>query len=207
MNPIPSAQATAAPATLPTTAMIAVALWLLAVVLAAQTGALAALGRAFMPGYAVLVALGIALPVAAYLVLPGVRRAVDAIGLHRLTLFHIWRIPAALLFFYFGLRGELPPLFWLLAGVGDLLAGLFAASMLWRPRTAANYRAVHRFGFADFLVAVGTGLAFTLLHDPRMALLTSLPMALIPLFGVGLSGASHIVALRLLREQPVSPAD
>lgn len=34
------------------------------VVAAAQTGALAALGRAFMPGYALLVAAGIALPAA-----------------------------------------------------------------------------------------------------------------------------------------------
>jgi hypothetical protein len=34
-----------------------------------------------------------------------------------------------------------------------------------------------------------------------MALLTILPMALIPLFGVGLSGASHIVALNALRRR------
>jgi hypothetical protein len=180
----------------------ATTIWLAAVIVAAQSGALSALGQAFMPGYALLVAIGIALPVAAYFTLPGARRAVDAIGLHRLTLLHIWRIPAALMFFYYGLRGELPGLFWLLAGVGDLLAGAFAATMLWRPRSPANYRAVHWFGFADFVIAVGTGLTFTLLQDPRMTLLTSLPMALIPLFGVGLSGASHIVALTMLRRTP-----
>jgi hypothetical protein len=171
------------------------------VVVAAESGALAALGRAFMPGYALLVALGIAMPVAVYFTVPSARRVVDAIGLHGLTLLHIWRIPAALLFFYYGLRGELPGPFWLLAGVGDLLAGLYAATLLWRPRTAANYFAVHQFGFTDFVVAVGTGLTFTLLQDPRMALLTTLPMALIPLFGVGLSGASHIVALSLVRRK------
>jgi hypothetical protein len=152
-----------------------------------------------MPGYALLVALGIGVPVATYFMAPSARRMVDAIGLHRLTLLHIWRIPAALLFFYYGLRGELPGPFWLLAGVGDLLAGLVASTLLWRPRTPANYRSAHLFGFADFIVAVGTGLSFTLLQDPRMALLTTLPMALIPLFGVGLSGASHIIALTLLR--------
>ena len=85
-----------------------------------------------------------------------------------------------------------------MAGMGDLLASLFAATLLWRPRSAANYRDAHVFGFTDFVVAVGTGLTFTLLQDPRMALLTTLPMALIPLFGVGLSGASHIVALSWL---------
>jgi hypothetical protein len=166
-----------------------------------MSGALALLGKVFMPGYALLVAFGIAMPVALYFTLASARRVVDAVGLHRLTLLHVWRIPAALLFFYYGLRGELPGLFWLLAGVGDLLAGLYAVTLLWRPRTAANYRAVHLFGLTDFVVAVGTGLTFTLLQDPRMALLTTLPMALIPLFGVGLSGASHIIALSLLRRK------
>ena len=58
-----------------------------------------------------------------------------------------------------------------------------------------------RFGFADFVVAVGTGLTYTLLLDPRMNLIAELPMALIPLFGVGLSGASHIVAFDMMRHR------
>ena len=176
-----------------------VAIWGASVVWASQSGLLRALGQAFMPGFAVLVALGIGLPVALYFALPAVRRTVDAFGLHRLTLMHVWRIPAALVFFYYGVRGELPPLFWLLAGVGDFMAGSFAATLLWRAPTPALYRRIHVFGFIDFVTAVGTGLAFTLMHDPRMTLLTTLPMALIPLFGVGLSGASHIVALSRLR--------
>ncbi len=177
---------------------VATLLWMAAVIWAAQADVLAALGRAFMPGYALLVALGIAAPVAAYFASPRMRLAVDSLGLHRLTLMHIWRVPAAMLFFYYGLRGELPPVFWILAGVGDLLAGILAATLLWRPRSVALYRRIHIFGFADFVVAVGTGLTLTLLQDPRMALLTTLPMALIPLFGVGLSGASHIIALTWL---------
>jgi hypothetical protein len=91
-----------------------------------------------------------------------------------------------------------------LAGLGDLLAGVNAATILWRPRTQARYRQIHRFGFADFVVAVGMGLTLTLLHDPRMALLRSLPMALIPLFGVGISGATHIFAFGLLRKVPAA---
>ncbi len=175
-----------------------IAVWMFAVIWAASSGLLQSLGQRFMPAFALIVALGIGLPVAAYFVLPSVRRAVDVIGLHRLTLLHVWRIPAAMLFFYYGARGELPPVFWILAGVGDFLAGSFAATLLWRPRTTSLYRRIHLFGFADFIVAVGTGLTFTLLQDPRMALLTTLPMAMIPLFGVGLSGASHIIALTLL---------
>lgn len=180
------------------------ALWFAAVVAASQGGLLSALGRVFMPGYALLVALGIGLPVALYFNWPTMQRAVDAIGLHRLTLMHIWRIPAALLFFWYGLKGELPSLFWIVAGVGDLMAGIYAATLLWRAPSARLYRRIHLFGFADFVSAVGLGLIHTFLNDPRMALLTTLPMALIPLFGVGLSGASHIVALTQMLKSPRS---
>lgn len=189
-----------ASATRSTALLAAVAVWAAGVVWASQSGLLQALGRTFMPGFAVLVALGIGLPVALYFAVGGVRRTVDAFGLYRLTLMHVWRIPAALVFFYYGVRGDLPPLFWLLAGIGDFLAGSFAATLLWRVPTPALCRRIHVFGFVDFAIAVGTGLTFTLLQDPRMALLTTLPMALIPLFGVGLSGASHIVALTRLNE-------
>jgi hypothetical protein len=37
-----------------------------------------------------------------------------------------------------------------------------------------------------------------------MALLRSLPMALIPLLGVGISGATHIFAFDLLRKGPAA---
>jgi hypothetical protein len=177
---------------------VVTAVWLIAVIWTSRSGALGELGLRFLPGFALLVALGIVIPVALYFAVPAVRSTVDGVGLHRLTLMHIWRIPAALVFFYYGLRGELPSMFWILAGVGDFLAGSYATTLLWRKPSIELYRRIHWFGFADFVVAVGTGLTFTLLQDPRMLLLTTLPMALIPLFGVGLSGASHIVVLSSL---------
>jgi hypothetical protein len=178
--------------------------WVALVVWAAESGALTRLTSTYTPVYAVLVAIGIAAPVAVYHAVPGFRALVEQVGLFPLTVLHIWRIPAAALFFYYGTRGLLPGTFWVLAGLGDLLAGVNAATILWRPRTQARYRQIHRFGFADFVVAVGTGLTLTLLHDPRMALLRSLPMALIPLFGVGISGATHIFAFDLLRKVPAA---
>ena len=182
--------------------LIATLAWLIAVVWASLSGALWAIAQTFMPAYAALVAAGIATPVVAYFAVQPVRRAIDSVGLRWLTLMHVWRIPAALVFFWSGVLGQLPPLFWVLAGVGDFLAGCFAATLWWRPATPERLRRIHVFGFTDFVVAVGTGLAFTLIGDRRMALLTALPMALIPLFGVGLSGASHIVALHALRRSP-----
>jgi hypothetical protein len=75
--------------------------------------------------------------------------------------------------------------------------------MLFRKPTSNDaYFRFHRFGFADFVVAVGTGLIYTILNDPRMATIRELPMVLIPLFGVGISGASHLIAFDLMRRNP-----
>jgi hypothetical protein len=178
--------------------------WFTSVVVASTSGALGALAGRFMPAYAVLVVIGIATPVLTYYASRSVRSAIDAIGIRQLTLMHAWRIAAAFAFFYYGSRGSLPVLFWVPAGVGDLLAGAYALSLTFGDASIERYRRVHRFGFADFVSAVGLGLTFTLLGDPRMEFLTTLPMALIPLFGVGLSGASHIIALTsLLRRRTV----
>ncbi len=176
---------------------VVAAIWAATVTFAAASGLLASL---YMPLIAALVAVGIAVPTLAYLALPVVRAWVDWVGLRRLTALHIWRIPAALMFFWYGLNGELPPVFWILAGTGDLAAGLWALRVSSKAdATPGDYRAMHRFGLADFVVAVGTGLFYTLISDPRMAPVASLPLALIPLFGVGLSGATHLAAFDMLR--------
>ena len=183
--------------------LIAVVSWGALVIAASATGVLGALGQHFMPGFAILVVIGIVVPTVSYFSFPSVRQAVDAIGLRRITLFHVWRIPAGGLFLYYASSGELPLLFGLIAGVGDVLAGLGAATLLKRQATETQLRRIHLFGFADFITAVGTGLTFTLLNDPLMVTLTTLPMALIPLFGVGLSGASHIIVLSQLKRRSV----
>jgi hypothetical protein len=58
--------------------------------------------------------------------------------------------------------------------------------------------AFHLFSFGDFLVAVGTGLTFTVLGDPLMRTLLDTPMALIPLWGVPITGAISLLALHRL---------
>lgn len=176
---------------------LAALVWSALVATAAGSGLLA---RLWMPAIALLVGLGILVPTLAYHLAAEGRAWADRVGLRAITAFHVWRIPAALLFFGYGAQGLLPPLFWILAGTGDLIAGLWALALIRRPDAPPEaYRRMHRFGFADFVMAVGTGLAHTLLLDPRMAPVATLPLALIPLFGVGISGASHIVAFDLLR--------
>jgi hypothetical protein len=172
------------------------AAWLAAVVVGARSGFFASL---WQPLIAAFVAAGIILPTFWYYASPKLGAFIAHIGHRRIMLMHAWRIPAALMFFWYGLNGQLPFWFWFLAGVGDFIAGSHALWSAGKPEDPARYRAFHRIGFADFVVAVGTGLTFTLLQDPLMAPIATLPLALIPLFGVGVSGASHLMAFDMLR--------
>ncbi len=172
------------------------AIWGMAVATAAQTGLY---GRLYPPLLAPLVALGIFVPIAIYAASAPFRRTIAAIGLRRLTLLHVWRIPAAIVFFWYGSQGLLPETFVRNAAWGDLIAGIFALVVSILPESRNRYLAFHIFGFADFVLAVATGLTLTLQGDPRMAAIQTLPLALIPLYGVGISGATHIMAFHLLR--------
>lgn len=174
------------------------AIWGLLVAVAAEAGVYRAI---YPPLIGPLVALGIILPMVAYAMSKNFRLYIAAIGLRPLTAFHVWRVPAALLFFWYGSRDLLPEIFVRNAAWGDLAAGIFALAVVLLPESRNRYLAFHLFGFADFVVAVGTGLTLTLLADPRMAGIQTLPMALIPLFGVGISGASHLMAFDLLRRR------
>ena len=174
-----------------------VAVWFAAVAWASLGGALSAL---YPPLIAALVAAGIVLPSLAYFSSPTLQALAMRVGLVPLTALHMWRVPAGLAFYAYGLAGELPTLFWVLAGTGDLIAGVYAAGSVRAAPKPGYFRRFHMFGFADFVVAVGTGLTYTLMQDPRMAPIAQWPMALIPLFGVGLSGTTHLIAFDLLRK-------
>jgi hypothetical protein len=176
--------------------LIVLIVWGLAVAGAAEAGVFRAIYPLLL---APLIALGIAVPVVVYAISDGFRAYIEAIGLRPLTAFHIWRIAAALVFFWYGAHNLLPEIFVQNAGWGDLVAGSLALGVILLPESRSRYLAFHIFGFADFVVAVGTGLTFFLLNDPRMSAIQTLPMALIPLYGVGISGASHIMAFDLLR--------
>jgi len=180
------------------TLLIVLAAWGLGVVTAARTGVYGLIDPRYL---ATLIAAGIVVPVLVYAMSRPVRGYIERLGLQGLTAFHIWRIAAALVFFWYGARGLLPQSFVLNAGIGDLIAGLLALAVTLLPKTRGRYLVFHLFGFADFVVAVGTGLTLFVQDDPLMAGIQTLPMALIPFFGVGISGASHLMAFDLLRRR------
>jgi hypothetical protein len=180
------------------------AIWGLAVAAAAEAGVYQAIYPLYL---AAIIALGIVVPVIVYAMSASFRAYIEAIGLRSITAFHIWRIAAALVFFWYGAHNLLPETFVQNAGWGDLVAGFLALGVTLLPESRNRYLTFHLFGFADFVVAVGTGLVFFLLNDPRMSAIETLPMALIPLYGVGISGASHIMAFDLLRRGSGSEHD
>jgi len=165
------------------------------------TGGLSPIPLVVIPA---LVVAGIAVPLLVVSRSPEMRRIVREVDLAHLTWFNVWRVPAAIAFFAVGAQGLLPAQFVANAAWGDLIAGLLApVVVLGAARLAARarvraYLAFHIFSFGDFVVAVGTGLTFTLLGDPLMRTLLDTPMALIPLWGVPITGTISILALHRL---------
>lgn len=176
-----------------------IALWGAAVAAASASGVLAKLPPRLV---APLIVGGIVVPTLAYARSPRLKKLARRVGIHRLSLFHTWRVVGTAAFLYYGSKDELPPAFVRNAAWGDLIASGFAAALTVLPRQRGTYLAFHALGFADFVTALGTGLALTLRGDARMRSIATFPLALIPLFGVGLSGTLHLVAFDLLRETP-----
>lgn len=147
-----------------------------------------------LPSIAVLVVLGISVPLVIYFRNSVFRDYIASLHPRSLVALHLWRIGAGFVFLYYGSQELLPHRFVLNAGYGDLAVGLMVPMILLK-QSIWKYTLFHIFGLLDFAVAVGTGLWFTLLQVPLMETIATFPLVLIPLFGVPISGASSIMAL------------
>ncbi|NNE65766.1 MAG: hypothetical protein HKN33_04295 [Pyrinomonadaceae bacterium] len=172
-------------------------IWGGSVAIAAYSGFLQAIPREL--GAALAVA-GIIIPAVIYFRNAPLREFISGLGIKTLTVFHIWRIGAGALFLFYGANDLLPEIFVANAGYGDIAVGLLAAVVLLMPEWNSKYWVFHVVGMADFVVAVGTGLTLVLSGNALMNNLFQLPVVLIPLFGVGVSGAMHIFAFDILRK-------
>ena len=126
------------------------------------------------------------------------REYISSFSYRSLTAFNVWRIPAGAAFLYYGWQNWLPEQFVFNAGYGDLIVGIAALPILMLPEKISKYVGFHIFGLLDFVVAVGTGLTLTLLETPLIENIAGFPIVLIPLFGVPITGALHIVLLHRL---------
>ena len=165
------------------------------VVTLTATGTFSAMSTNVFAAVIALATIGLSL---SYFLVPGIRRLAEALGPYGLASFHVWRVLAALTFLSYGAQGLLPMTFVNLAGWGDMLAGVLAALVFLLPRNPKTIAGFHVIGFADFIVAVGTGLVLNAIDPTAMAHIQLLPVALIPLVGVPLSGATHIAALHMI---------
>lgn len=110
--------------------------------------------------------------------------------------------------------GELPAVFAVPAGLGDITVGVAAPFVAWRLSCRGDRRGAVWFnvlGIVDLLVAVGIGFlaapgpANLLSVTPSTAAIAMLPLVLIPTTAVPLAVALHVVSLRRLRATRPTP--
>jgi hypothetical protein len=140
--------------------------------------------------------------------IPAVSRILDEPGmLARLVVPNTFRVVGVSFLIAMAL-GDLPWVFALPAGLGDIAAGLaapFLARKLARGEAYREGARFHWFGIADLVVALTigffAGLGPWLLIDvtPTTEALARLPLALVPTTAVPLTIALHVASLRRLR--------
>lgn len=116
---------------------------------------------------------------------------------------NLWRLEG-LVFLLLMLDGQMPALWALPAGIGDVIVGVTAFSVAARfaaPNGRRTALVFNLFGLADLVVAVGLGImtspgpAHVFQTTPTSELVTRFPLVLVPTFLVPLAFALHIVSI------------
>lgn len=128
---------------------------------------------------------------------------------------NVWRLEGAV-FVLLMLDGQMPALWALPAGIGDIVVGAAAFWVAGRLATPSGRRTAVAFnlcGLADLVVAVGLGLTtnpgpLQVFHTvPTSELITHFPLVLVPTFLVPLAFALHVISLtQLLGNRWTHPA-
>jgi len=133
--------------------------------------------------------------------IPFVRRALTADGMaSQLERPHAFRV-AGIAFLLMMALGQLPALFALPAGVGDIAAGLAAPFVARQLVRGTGRRAAlwwNAFGIADLVLALTLGAltAYELINvTPSGAPITELPLALVPTVGVPVLLILHLASM------------
>ncbi|MDH3264107.1 MAG: hypothetical protein OEM24_08925 [Paracoccaceae bacterium] len=146
----------------------------------------------------------------AYRAFPGLRAWVRTLDPVLVTATQAWRVIGAA-FLILWAMGDLPAVFALPAGIGDVGVGILAVSVVAQmARRADGWQRSARWlialGLLDFVVAFGTatlaapGMPLAPAGGPWDELMQRLPMALIPAFAVPAFIILHLIAWIRLRE-------
>jgi len=123
---------------------------------------------------------------------------------------NVWRL-VGVVFLILMVKGQVPALWALPAGIGDVIVGLTApwvANQVDKPGGIRKAIILNLFGTADLIVAVGLGVMtnpgpLQMFHTiPKSDLLTRFPLVLVPAFLVPLAFALHIISLWQLLGKP-----
>jgi hypothetical protein len=144
----------------------------------------------------VLFALGVCL-----LASPSLRRLLS--NQRNLMLLNLWRL-VGLVFLMLMANGQMPALWALPAGIGDVIVGATApwiAGQVDAPQGRRAAMIFNLFGMADLVVAVGLGIMTSpgpaqVFHTtPTSELATHFPLVLVPAFLVPLAFVLHVISL------------
>lgn len=121
-----------------------------------------------------------------------------------LTALQTWRI-IGFVFLLLEARQQLPAMFALPAGYGDMFIGVTASLVAWQlaeTRYRGAFIAWQFLGISDLVVAVGSGTLSRVLDPNGISMLpmTTLPLSLVPTFLVPLFLIFHVICIAQARQ-------
>jgi hypothetical protein len=153
------------------------------------------------PPVGIALGLALALLTVCLLLFPSLRALLT--NQRHLILLNLWRLVGAI-FLVLMINGQMPSLWALPAGIGDVIVGVAAPWIARHLDTPIGRRRAiifTLFGMADLIVAVGLGVmtspgpAQVFRTTPTSELATQFPLALVPTFLVPLAFVLHVVSL------------
>jgi len=139
----------------------------------------------------------------------GFRQFVLSLNPRALTLTHVFRL-IGFTFVLLEAKNLLPAVFALPAGYGDMAIGATATLVAWKladPEHRGSFIFWQLLGMADLVTAVSLGTTAQLLspHGATTALMTVLPLSLIPTFFVPLFLMFHVISIVQARRWQAEP--
>jgi hypothetical protein len=180
---------------------VVLAAWALVATMLARRGFFDQSDPNSLPPIGILLALVLLALAVCLLVSPSLRRLLT--NQRNLILLNLWRL-VGLVFLMLMANGQMPALWALPAGIGDVIVGATAPWIAARVGTPQGRRGAiifNLFGMADLVVAVGLGVMTSpgpaqVFHTtPTSELATRFPLALVPTFLVPLAFMLHVTSL------------